>query len=170
VSYSRRLSGRRQLCTLSSAHAASSLFSFRIQQVRTACDSPRHFFALFDFPPPVSAADGLAFDFADGFNDADFFELFDIDRVVLDDAPVLEDSAVFDDLDESAVLEAADVLVCLTLASDFVASGDSCPGFNFFLSPPLFFARHIINDRLWKNIVSLYLMMAPVRLVTFFLP
>ena len=72
----------------------------------------RHFFGFFDF-----AADDLVFD------EAAVLERLG-DEAALDDAPVLEEGALFDDGDEGAVLE-ADFLVCLSLTPDFSAA-DFC--------------------------------------------
>lgn len=83
---------------------------------------------FFDFPPDAifteAARDELSF--VDAFDEAAFLELLD-DGAFLDDALVLEEGAVFGDLDDGAVFEA-----------DFVVAGDFCSGFSFVSSASVF--------------------------------
>jgi len=91
-----------------------------------------HFLRFFDFPPDAifteAARDDLSFDEALD-EPAAFLELLD-DGAVLDDAvPVLEEGAVFDDLDDGGAVFEADLVA---------ATGDFCSGFSFVSSAPVF--------------------------------
>ena len=100
-----------------------------------------HFLRRFDLAPDAifteAARDDLSFD--DAFDEAAFLELLD-DGAVLDDAPVLEDGVVFDDLDDGAVFEA-----------DFVAAATVgfSSGFSFVFSALVFAVctRHTAMQR-----------------------